>query len=83
MGHSGVLLGGYFSLCSGSFPHPIQHAGYPKDNAYGGLCFPLVAIHCTGIGRGSYVVSYLQWDISSVIAEYYVNITDADKFVAF
>ena len=28
-------------------------------------------------------MSYLQWDISSVVAKYYVDMTDAGKFVAF
>ena len=28
-------------------------------------------------------MSYLQWDISSVVTEYYVDMTDAGKFVVF
>ena len=51
-GHSDVLLEGYFCLYSGSFLHPIQHEWCPKGSVYGGLYFPLMAIHCTGIGRG-------------------------------
>ena len=26
---------------------------------------------------------YLQWDIPSIVAEYYMNMVDAGKFVAF
>ena len=28
-------------------------------------------------------MSYFQWDIPSVVAEYYVDMADAGKFVAF
>ena len=28
-------------------------------------------------------MSYFQWDIPSVVAKYYVDMTDAGKFVAF